>query len=345
MSAENLNPSGLLQRKLLIVSGKGGVGKTTVSAVLARLATRLGKRTLVIQSDPNVDAPVTLPTLLDAETFGNQEKELHPNLWALKSDPENAMRYSLMTVIRSKFLYNRFFQSELVREIVAAVPGLREAFIMYHVHALAAYGSRRRHYDLVIWDAPPTGHLPLYLKSPEILSKMFLKSYVGRVTHGLADSLRQPDQVLICLVTLPEETPVSETLQLIRRLRAENLGHPGCIIVNNHPSPLFDPEELQDYRAFMADPGPRERFHAWCNGAGLPDALLTAALRRKAWEGQAQEIIRPLADQGVPLWTLPPVPAGRIGLAEVDQAAAAWLDDPTIRRYLERETVTEVVHT
>src|SRR5207248_537063 len=109
MKKEETGP-GLLERRLVIVSGKGGVGKSTISAILARLATRLGKQVLVIQSDPNVDAPINLNNMLESESFGTTEKQLHPRLWAMKIDPDSAMRYALMSVIRSKFLYNRFFQ-------------------------------------------------------------------------------------------------------------------------------------------------------------------------------------------------------------------------------------------
>lgn len=317
--------TGLLERKLVVISGKGGVGKSTICAVLARLAAGRKRRVLVIQSDPNVDAPVNLHNMLGTAPFGSEEKELHPNLWAIRIDPESATRFALMSVVRSRMLYEQFFRHDLVRGLFDAVPGLREAFIVYQVHAL----SHARRYDLVIWDAPPTGHLPLYLKAPQILSRMFNRGYVHKVLEGLTTFLRNPARVALCLVTLPEETPVSETMQLVRQLQDESLGEVSGVIINGFPKPWLTDHERRDLQAVG------DALEDWLGReAGVGRALAETAHRREVQEKLAQEATRPLTGLGLPLWSLPRYPSGRMGLPEVDLAVQAWLGNERIRGYL-----------
>ncbi|HEY3998070.1 MAG TPA: ArsA family ATPase [Candidatus Xenobia bacterium] len=327
---------GLLERKVIIVSGKGGVGKSTVSAILARLASRLKMRVLVIQSDPNIDAPVNLHNMLDSHPFGDKEKELHPGLWAVRTDPETAMRYSLQSVIPTKFLFEQFFQNDLVQGLSEAVPGLREAFIIYYVHAMAVHGSHRRRFDLIVWDAPPTGHLPLYLKAPQILQRMFNTGYVARVLNGLHDFLRDHEKVAISLVTLPEETPVSETLQLIEQIRAEQLGQLGGIALNAYPYPILTEAEAAECRRLLDTPADRTSAAAFYDGQveGLGTEMLAAAQRRLDVEAAARDAIRPLTTLGLPLWTIPHFRRGRVTLAEVDDSVDRWLKEPRLRRLL-----------
>ncbi|MHB2015618.1 MAG: ArsA family ATPase [Candidatus Xenobia bacterium] len=306
------------------MSGKGGVGKSTVCAVLGRIAARLGKRVLVIQSDPNLDAPVNLHNLLGAEPFDTREKELHPGLWALKTDPDTAMRHALMPVIKARFLYDAFFSNEMVQGMADAIPGLREAFIVNHAFTMAIHGSRRR-YDLVIWDAPPTGHLPLYLKAPSILGNMFKQGAVFTALHGLTEFLRQPSKVALCLVTLPEETPVLETLQLMRQVEEEQLGHVGAIVVNAFPEALLSSEAAHALEKLVQAPD---------DPAHLGSGVAATARRRLLWETTAVESVRALQVMEIPQLRLPWFFGGRIGLVQIDVAAAAWLDNPAVREQL-----------
>ena len=151
----------LLDRRLVVVTGKGGVGKSTVSAALAVLAAREGKRVLVCE----VNARERIAPLLGAPPAGPQIREARPGLFTLNVTPPEAMREYGIMVLKFRTIYDAVFENRLVQNFIEATPGLSDMVSIGKVYSLTEA------YDLVIVDAPATGHGLALLEIPAIVSR------------------------------------------------------------------------------------------------------------------------------------------------------------------------------
>lgn len=198
----------LLDRKLLIVSGKGGVGKTTLSLALALLASARGKKAIVAE----IHSEDQVAHVLDRPPIGHRETELLPGVSGINIVPRKAFEEYVLMQIRFRTLYKAVFENKLVQNFVEATPGLSDMVSIGKVYALT------NDYDLVIVDAPATGHGLALLEIPAIVSNATkigpLKTDADLINHLLHD----PKQTQVLLATLPEEMPVTEAIEMNRSL-------------------------------------------------------------------------------------------------------------------------------
>jgi anion-transporting ArsA/GET3 family ATPase len=210
----------LLDRRLIFVTGKGGVGKTTVAAALGIAAARAGQRVLVCE----VADQERLTATFGRPPAGFRELEIEPRLSLFSVNPEDATAEWLRFQLHSRTLAGLLGGSRIFQYLATAAPGLAEMVTIGKVWELAQLERKTPSaapYDLVIVDAPATGHGLALLNAPRTFADIARVGPVNRQA-GIIDSfLRDPAATAVIAVALAEEMPVSETLDLEHRLRAE----------------------------------------------------------------------------------------------------------------------------
>ncbi|MBN1773183.1 MAG: ArsA family ATPase [Deltaproteobacteria bacterium] len=239
---------------MIVVTGKGGVGKTTVSAALALGCARRGRRTLVA----TVQAKDRLSPLLEVPRIGPHNTPVLPNLEAVNMTPEAAMEEYGLMMFRFRALSRLVFENRFVRAFLHAVPGIDAWALLGKAtyHALETDHDRRPRYDTVILDAPATGHALSLLTLPRTLAELAPPGQLRRDGRERWELLADPERTEILPVTLLEEMPVSETGELVERLRGE-LGLPvRRVVINAVPERTFEAAEVE--QAVIAGQAPAD---------------------------------------------------------------------------------------
>ena len=219
----------LLEKRLVFVTGKGGVGKTTVAGALGIAAARRGRQTIVCE----VAQQHRLADAFGVESDGYGEVQLDEGLWGLSIHPEQAMREYLEDQVGSR-LYKLMFESRIFQYLAAATPGMRELLTIGKVWDLTQDVRRTGHttYDLVILDAPATGHGLGMLRTPRTFRDVARVGPISRQAGRIDEFLTDPELTGVVTVALPEEMPVNETLEFVRRLDEEMGIGPDAVVVN-----------------------------------------------------------------------------------------------------------------
>ena len=305
----------LFERRLLVVAGKGGVGKTTVACALGLEAARRGKRALVCE----VDGLARASHLLEAPRAGIGEVvEAKPGLFLMAIEGKTALAEYLGLIIPVRRLLAAVFNSRVYQYFVAAAPGLKELMtigkIWYEAERTDDATGRRR-WDLVIMDAPATGHSLQYLRMPAAAVDAFGSGLVHREALRLVELLTDPARTAVNLVTTAEEMPVNETIGMYRQLRDE-LGMPtGLLFVNRMHDADFSDRDVAQLEAAA------ERSKS----AESKSVLLEVATRAReeaGWSRVNARYRKKLAQGvGLPTVELPFLFAEEFGFAELKQLA------------------------
>ncbi len=249
----------LLDRELLFVTGKGGVGKTSIAAALAQLGARAGKRTLVCE----MDAKGALAGAFDTTALEFEPRKLAPDLYAMEMNTEDSLKEYLRLFVKVP-LVGRIGPLARTFDFVAdAAPGVKEILAVGKL----AYEVRERHYDLVVVDAEATGHIVAQIGAPRVIGQLVKVGMVRDQTRWISEILEDPRRTGVVIVTTPEEMPVSETIDLIGRLDQESGVAPSAIVANRVLPALFDRrqtevvdrlDEVEPVLVEIAGPGVRE---------------------------------------------------------------------------------------
>jgi len=216
--------------RLIFVTGKGGVGKTTVAAALGQHAAQSGRRTLIVETATDG----RLENLFTNHRRAGARYHLASNLDSVRLDARELVEEYFSELLRFSFLSKRLLGSSTFNALTAAAPGITEFLLLEKIRGWAEPGgvTRRRRYDTIIVDGPATGHAIKLLRTPQNLSTMVRGGPLGNSAARLLALLNDPARTSVLIVSLPEEMSVRETVETYATL-AHDLGmHVARPVVN-----------------------------------------------------------------------------------------------------------------
>ena len=299
-----------LDRRFIVVGGKGGVGRTTVSAALALILARRGRRVLLahVRTRQRVDR------LLGCKRVDHKIRMVDPNLWAVNMNPRAALRERGMMVLRFKVIYRAVMENRLVKHFLRAIPSLDEYSMLgkawFHTTEQRPDGTPR--FDTVIFDGPATGHLLTMLRIPQVILETVPDGPLTADARLIRDLLVDPVRAALWIVTLAEEIPVTEAEDLLRAAREKLKIQPQRLVVN-----ALYPKDL------VQDPGISEGLDLLMRGAGDPELspLLSSALTLRSRRQINEVYLKKLAK-------VVPLPTARLPylfVPELDREALEFL--------------------
>ncbi len=304
----------LLDRRLLFVTGKGGVGKSTVTAGLALLAAERGQRTLVCE----VDAKGGLGGFFEAGRTGFAPSEVAPGLFAMTMDTEESLKEYLSLQLKLPLVARIGPLARTFDFVANAAPGVKEILTVGKL----AWEVVEEHYDIVVVDSVASGHIVGQLAAPKGINELVSVGLVRNQTAWMLDVLEDPARTGVVVVAAPEEMPVNETIELAGRLRSETDVDLAAVIVNRVLPELFGRSEEELFEELRTP----ERATVLAEAAAgdvapILDAAELAVTLRRTRAGHLQALRAGLTD--VDMLYLPEIFARSAGLRFTRQVAAA----------------------
>ncbi len=296
----------LLDCRLIIVTGKGGCGKTTVAASLALSAAESGQRVALIEMGRDEHLHRLLDP--DSEPVGYRGRELQPSLWVFHIDPFQALAEYLGLQIGLQSLVERSLQQPAFQQLLAAAPGWRELVTLGKIGHMESLGRDRGgfEYDLIVVDAPASGHGLTFLDVPRVVQSAIRSGPLRRRARDIESLIQDCERTRLLPVSLAEELPVNETAELVDRVRNQ-LGIALDRVVVNRVIPEPFPAELDDLEARL-EALPTETALG-CLPA--PDVLARCcAIRRARFELNRHYLCELANRVALPIVPLPDVPGG-----------------------------------
>jgi anion-transporting ArsA/GET3 family ATPase len=279
-------------RRFLFITGKGGVGKTTVTAALASALAARGLRVLVTVCG----AKERLSALLGAPPLGSAIAALRPNVWGVRLVSEVALREYGTLKLKNRVLVDAIFDSKYVTGFLSGTPGLKEWSLLGKAwyHAIEEEQDGRPRFDVVLFDAPATGHGLDMLRVPKVIVDIAPPGVLRSDAERAWEMFRDPSRSGVVVVTLPEEMPTNETLELCSALRGELTLPIAELVVNCLLPTLFSSQEASALAGLDAR-----------SAASAAGAVLDSAARRARHERIQEQSLQRLSQIGAPLRLLP----------------------------------------
>ncbi len=243
----------LAQRRLLLVTGKGGVGKSTITAALGRALAARGKRVLIAEIVPLPDTPSQLANALGGKRPSEEPTLAGDNLWVALLTPTVGHLRFLQDSLPIRMLADAAMRSQGLRKFLSAAPGFSDMGVMYRMLDL----MRREHpsggpmFEACIVDSPATGHALALAQIPEFLTRVIPGGPILRAAQDGTRVLTDPAVTGTIIVTLPETLPVTEAMELEKGLARHKLPVT-AIVVNRVPKDPFSTDERAALNAVLA---------------------------------------------------------------------------------------------
>lgn len=306
---------GLLERRLLFVTGKGGVGKSTVAAALALLGAQRGRKTLACE----LDARGNLAEFLEAGRSAFKPRQVQPRLFVSSVDSEESLKEYLAVNLHMPVMTRIGPLARLFDFAAVAAPGVKEVLTV----GKPVYEVHEGNYDLVVVDATATGHVLAQLAAPRVISELVHMGLVRQQTGWMLEVLSDPEQTGVVIVTTPEEMPVNETIELAPRVEPETGVHLAAVVVNRVLPELFGRGEEEVFER-LAEPDCAEAVSSATGGEVGPifaAARLAVTLRRT--RAAHLERLRDAVAPDVPVLYVPYLFSRFHGLRSTHQVAEA----------------------
>ncbi len=279
----------LASRQLVVVTGKGGVGKTVISGALATVLAGLGRRVLLVEVDPREN----LHQVFDVPPSGGEIVRISPRLSLQNLQPKQVIEDLVRQHLRVELLTRRVTASPIFQHFIEGAPGLKELAVLSEaervVRARGKGRSPRAQFDMVVLDAPATGHGVSLLAAPSLVAEVIVRGPIGAQARELANLVADPARTGIVVVTMAEEMPVQETLELRQALLERAAREPELLVING----LYPP------------------FPAAADVHGSADDELLLALWRTRRQVNEREVSRLAAMWHGPRIEMPMLPADR----------------------------------
>jgi anion-transporting ArsA/GET3 family ATPase len=276
----------------VVVTGKGGVGKTVVSATLGQAFAAAGRKTLVVEVDPREN----LHQMMGTPPSGGDIMTAGPRLWVQNLKPRQVLDQVVRDQLKLELLTRRVLDSPIYQQFATGAPGLKEIAILGHAYrllnGLGAPGTPR--IDTVIIDAPATGHGVTLLAAPALVAEVITNGPFARMATDLSKLIAEPARCGVVVVTQAEEMPVEEALELRASLQARVHRDPELLVVNGlyPPLPPLPPEPPS------SDPPAKENelVALWRRRRQLNEREL--ARLQESWQGPRVELPQLPLDRG-----------------------------------------------
>ncbi len=205
----------LLDKRLVLVVGKGGVGRSTVAAAIAGQCARAGKKTLLYETNAND----RFGNYFDKPPVGSELAQLAPNLWAVNATPSSALEEYGLMILRWRSVYEMVFENRVTKSFLRAIPGLDDYALLGKAWFHTTENKRGKPiWDTVIFDMPASGHAWSMLRVPWVIDDTVPDGPLTRDAKTVKELLTDPARTAAVLVTLAEEMPVNESIELEDKL-------------------------------------------------------------------------------------------------------------------------------
>ncbi len=296
--------STLLHRRLIFVTGKGGVGKTTVALALGLASSRSGRRTIIAD--------------IHGEDEPHVELEFAPGLFRISVDPQSAMEEYLNHKVPGP-AGHALRQSKLFHAFAMATPGMRELLCMGKLWELAQFERRTEDadaYDLVIVDAPASGHGAAILRTPRTFAEIAKVGPIAHQARTIAETVADPEFTAVVGVSTPEEMPVNEIFELRDALAsaADPIELQAVILNARYPDRFTEADATTLAAALEREPGPSEATR------GAIGVALAEHRRATFHREQERRLRESFADR---LLVLPYMFEPSLGLAQLEMLSEA----------------------
>jgi anion-transporting ArsA/GET3 family ATPase len=222
----------LLDRTLILVCGKGGVGRSTVAAAIASACAARGRKTLLYETNANDRYGEYFGT----PPLGPEVAPLGPNLWGVNATPASALaEYGLM-ILKFQKVYEMVFENRVTKAFLRAIPGLDDYALLGKAWYHTTDSKRGKPvWDTVVYDLPASGHAMSMLRVPWVITETVPEGPLTRDARTIQALLTDATRTAAVLVTLAEEMPANEAVELEAKLTALGIAPQHAVINQVYP--------------------------------------------------------------------------------------------------------------